>query len=71
MKKAKARKQLQTEAPEPPKPVLTRVDLAQLLGVSTKTIERHADELPKPFLVGRTLRWSRVAVEAWMSAKQN
>ena len=61
----------QTEAQQSTKPVLTRVDLAQLLGVSTKTIERHLDELPKPFLVGSALRWSRVAVEAWMEAKQN
>jgi excisionase family DNA binding protein len=48
---------------------LSRERLAEMLGVSTKTIDRRVDEgkLPAPDLhVGPQPRWKRAAIEAWL-----
>jgi excisionase family DNA binding protein len=60
------------ETPTSPGPVmnyLSRERLAEMLDVSTKTIDRRVDEgkLPAPDLhVGPQPRWKRAAIEAWL-----
>lgn len=51
--------------------LLTKRDLAGLLQVSTRSIERltRAGELPPPIRIGSAVRWDRAAIEAWISAK--
>jgi predicted DNA-binding transcriptional regulator AlpA len=46
--------------------------VARLLGVSAKTATRlaAAGQLPRPIKLGHLTRWSRVALEEWIAARQ-
>ena len=50
-------------------PLITKADLAELLRVDRRTIDRMRSrgELPKPALfIGRAPRWTAVAVNDWI-----
>lgn len=48
--------------------VVNFYECATMLGVSTATLERMLmlDEFPKPFFVGKTRRWLKRTVVAWL-----
>ncbi len=49
-------------------------DVADVLGVSTRTVQRWVDEgrLPAPFVLSsRALRWRRSEVEAWLEGRRD
>ena len=49
--------------------LLSAGQLAQLLGISTRTLWRRdgAGDLPRPVMVGPTKRWRRGEIEAWVA----
>ena len=51
-----------------PRPLLTAKELAELLGVSLRSIWRRKNDgtLPKPVRLGRIVRWHRQSVERWL-----
>lgn len=50
-------------------PLLTKQDVARLLAVSTRTVDRLKDggRMPKPFMVGGNCRWRPEALEEWVA----
>jgi len=59
--------------PTKPEPslLLNQRELAELLGVNVRTLQRmrHAGELPPTVPVGRRLRWRRGDVETWLEER--
>ena len=55
-----------------PPDVLTAPDLAALLRVDVRTLRamRRGGELPRGFLVGRSPRWRRSTIDAWMERQR-
>jgi len=51
--------------------LLTRDDLAILLGVKTRTISRYvaAGQLPRPTMIGRYPRWRRAVIDRWLERR--
>jgi predicted DNA-binding transcriptional regulator AlpA len=52
---------------------LSRGQLAEMLGVSTKTIDRRVDDgtVPKPdFYIGRQLRWRLTTILEWTETRR-
>ncbi len=49
---------------------VNRPELAKLLGISPKTLDRHRDELPSPIRIGRRLVWSRAAVLDYLRGRK-
>ncbi|MFO0798973.1 MAG: helix-turn-helix domain-containing protein [Gemmataceae bacterium] len=47
-----------------------RLELAAMLGVGRKTIDRHRGDLPTPIRVGRRLLWSRAEVMTFLRTKK-
>ncbi|MDQ3329648.1 MAG: hypothetical protein M3552_03175 [Planctomycetota bacterium] len=56
--------------PAPQRPRLSRGELADLLGVSVKTIRQRelAGLIPKPARCGRSVSWSRNEIDAWLAS---
>jgi predicted DNA-binding transcriptional regulator AlpA len=54
--------------PTKEKPLLTAKDLAELLGVSLRSVWRRKNDgtLPKPIQIGRMVRWHRQTIETWL-----
>ena len=52
-------------------PLMTQADLAAILQVDERTVRtwRHEGFLPKPFTVGRVLRWRTCDVQKWMDER--
>jgi excisionase family DNA binding protein len=48
--------------------LLTAEDLAELLGVSLRSIWRRINDgtVPKPVRIGRLVRWHRQTIERWL-----
>ena len=46
-------------------------EVAELLGIGERSLFRYlkAGELPPPIRLGRSLRWSRQAVMAWIDSR--
>lgn len=58
---------------EPAERLLGLDDLAEIMGLSRRTVERMraAGELPRPMIVGkRTARWKRSTIDAWVERRQ-
>jgi len=50
--------------------MLNANQLAELLGVSRRTIQlwEKSGKVPEPIRIGRTVRWRREEIEAWLKA---
>lgn len=50
--------------------VMTKVELAQMLGVSTRHISamNSAGKLPAPVRFGRSVRWLAKEIQEWLAA---
>ena len=50
-----------------PTRLLTRKDLSERLQISPRTISRMTCDgrLPKPLMLGRSVRWAEAEIEAW------
>ena len=50
------------------KTLLTAKDLAELLGVSLRSVWRRISDgtVPKPVRIGRLVRWHRQTIEQWL-----
>lgn len=57
--------------PEIPTDLLTGAQVAELLGVPRATLAgwRHRNRGPRSFRLGRTVRYRRADVEAWVEAE--
>ena len=57
------------ERRERPTRLLTRKDLADRLQISPRTLSRMVSDqrLPRPILIGRSVRWSETEIESWIS----
>ncbi|MCY3002512.1 MAG: helix-turn-helix domain-containing protein [Planctomycetota bacterium] len=51
--------------------LLTAADLCSLLKLDARTLRvlRHEGRVPEPIKLGRSLRWRRAEVEAWIAAQ--
>jgi predicted DNA-binding transcriptional regulator AlpA len=51
--------------------LLTAADLCALLKLDARTLRvlRHEGRVPEPIKLGRSLRWRRAEVEAWIAAQ--
>jgi excisionase family DNA binding protein len=51
--------------------LLSKKELARLLGVSFRSIDRHvaAGQLPRPIKVGALSRWRREDIDAWLTSQ--
>jgi predicted DNA-binding transcriptional regulator AlpA len=59
--------------PAPVNVMIAKPELAKMVAVSVSTIDRMrpTGELgPQPVLIGDSLRWSRIEVEAWLANRQ-
>jgi excisionase family DNA binding protein len=52
--------------------LLSKADLADLLGMSVRTVERLCArrQLPQPMRLGRQLRWRRVAIDDFLRQRE-
>lgn len=59
-----------TSNAQEPRAMMTRSELAELLGKDYRTVQRmeKTGKLPAPKLVGREYRFERSQVEAWLAA---
>ncbi len=48
----------------------TPMELARLLGISTRSIHRHADGIPGALRVGNRVVFSKYAVDRWLQGSQ-
>ena len=53
--------------------LLTAADLCSLLKLDARTLRvlRHEGRVPEPIKLGRSLRWRRAEVEAWIAGEQS
>ena len=53
--------------------LLTAADLCSLLKLDARTLRvlRHEGRVPEPIRLGRSLRWRRAEVEAWIAGEQS
>ncbi|MCY3000917.1 MAG: helix-turn-helix domain-containing protein [Planctomycetota bacterium] len=51
--------------------LLTAADLCSLLKLDARTLRvlRHEGQVPEPIKLGRSLRWRRAEIEAWIAAQ--
>lgn len=51
----------------------SRAEVAQMLGVSTRTLDRMRQDCtaPRETLIGRTVRFSALDVRMWMQERQH
>jgi predicted DNA-binding transcriptional regulator AlpA len=60
---------------EPSEPVaatdrlLSATQVADLIGINPRTLRdrRHAGGFPAPIMIGRSPRWKRAAIDAWLA----
>jgi predicted DNA-binding transcriptional regulator AlpA len=52
--------------------MLTRVELAKLLNVNVRTVQRLSllGQVPTPVKVGRSVRWPRPTIERWLQERR-
>ena len=57
----------------PPCELLTAAELCSLLKLDARTLRvlRHEGRVPEPIKLGRSLRWRRAEVEAWIAGGQS
>ena len=50
--------------------MLSKNEIASLLGVSIRTVQRKQDlgEIPAPVRIGKSVRWVRSQIEEWILA---
>ena len=53
--------------------LLTAADLCSMLKLDARTLRvlRHEGRVPEPIKLGRSLRWRRAEVEAWIAGEQS
>ena len=53
--------------------LLTAADLCSLLKLDARTLRvlRHEGRVPEPIKLGRSLRWRRAEIEAWIAGEQS
>jgi predicted DNA-binding transcriptional regulator AlpA len=53
--------------------LLTAADLCSLLKLDPRTLRvlRHEGRVPEPIKLGRSLRWRRAEIEAWIAGEQS
>lgn len=53
--------------------LLTAADLCSLLKLDARTLRvlRHEGRVPEPIKLGRSLRWRRAEIEAWIEGEQS
>lgn len=54
----------------PERLTVDRYELAAMIGVSWRSLDRHRDDLPSPIKIGRRLMWSREEVLAFLRTKK-
>lgn len=59
-----------TTTATPERLTVDRVELARILGISPKTLDRNRDDLPTPLRVGNRLLWSKAEVLDFLREKK-
>lgn len=55
--------------PVPERLTVDRLELAAMLGVAPKTVDRHRRDLPSPIRIGSRLLWSRDEVLSFLRSR--